>query len=427
MAEVLDFAQRAEQERKRLDAATLICSTKGVVKACEHNARVLIAGAMQYADLHFDEFLSRMRIGGRDWTDADDLEAVCWLQSTQGVHNFNLGHARNAARAVAYSRRRDSLQAFVENLPAWDGLPRIEMAFCDAWGAPDERDDVFAYEFVRAASRNFFIALAARALRPGCQVDTLWTFEAPQGAGKSLAMRTLGGEFHAEVSAQIGTTDFLRELCGLWIAEMSELDSLRGREASTVKRLLSAPSDRFVQKYALHAESYPRRAVSVATTNEATYWQDSTGARRLVPITCGEIRVDLIAINRLQWFAEARQLYATGCTWWEFPADISQAQEQRQQIDPWEDTLRGLMLDGRLSGQDGQGRIDWPTDSITSREIMATWLRLDPHQQGQASSTRLGKVMRRLGYEPVRIGHAGERGWRLVADTATESTSQVSA
>ena len=73
-----------------------------------------------------------------------------------------------------------------------------------------------------------------------------------------------------------------------------------------MKRLLSAPADRFVQKYALHAESYPRRAVAVATTNEATYWQDSTGARRLVPIKCGAIGVDMIAANRLQWFAEAR-------------------------------------------------------------------------------------------------------------------------
>lgn len=359
-----------------------------------------------------------------NWHDADDLDCLRWLQSVHAVPRFSLGHARNGARLVAYSRRRDSLREFVNALPEWDTVPRIEEAFRDAWGA---HNDIFALDFVSAASRNFFIALIARALHPGCQVDTLWTFEAPQGAGKSLAMRTLGGDFHAEVSAAIGTTDFLRELRGIWIAEMSELDSFRGREASTVKRLLSAPSDRFVQKYALHAESYPRRAVAVATTNEATYWQDSTGARRLVPIACGEIRVDLIAANRLQWLAEARHLYVTGCTWWQFPEDIAQEQDRRQQIDPWEDTLRGYMLDGRSSGQDGQGRIDWPEGPITSREIMASWLRLDPHQQGQASSTRLGKVMRRLGYEPVRIGHAGERGWRPIADTAEECAAQVSA
>jgi virulence-associated protein E len=418
MAEkVVNIAKLVEQERAKLDSATLIKSDKGAIKPCEHNARVLIGGASQYAGLYFDEFLSRMRVDGRDWTDADDLEAVCWLQSSHAVHNFSLGQARNAARAVAYSRRRDSLREFVENLPAWDGSPRIEMAFVDAWGAPDNA-------LTRTASRNFFIAMMARALHPGAQVDTLEAFEGEQGIGKTRAMRELGGDFHAEISAAIGTTDFMRELRGIWLAELSELDSLRGREASTVKRLLSSPSDRFVQKYALHAESYPRRAIAVATTNEATYWQDPTGGRRLIPISCSSIRVDLIGENRLQWFAEARRLHAKGATWWEFPASIAQAQEERQHIDPWEDTLRGYMAHGRPTGLDGQGRVPWPDGWIASAAIMREWLRLEPHQQGQASSTRLGKIMRRLEYVPKRSATGDERGW--IPDTENAKASEVS-
>jgi predicted P-loop ATPase len=68
---------------------------------------------------------------------------------------------------------------------------------------------------VRAASRNFFIALIARAVLPASKVDTLWTFEGPQGIGKSLALHALGGDFHAEITAPIGTTDFMRELRGV--------------------------------------------------------------------------------------------------------------------------------------------------------------------------------------------------------------------
>lgn len=157
---------------------------------------------------------------------------------------------------------------------------------------------------------------------------------------------------------------------------MSELDSLRGKEASTVKRLLSAPSDRFVEKYANHAESYPRRAIAVATTNEATYWQDSTGARRLVPITCTDIRVDLIAGNRLQWLAEAKYLHAEGRTWWQFPDGIADVQEARQQVDPWEDTIRGYMAHGRTGGLDDQSRTDWPVGWIASATIMREWASL---------------------------------------------------
>ena len=37
--------------------------------------------------------------------------------------------------------------------------------------------------------------------------------------------------------------------------------------------------------------------------------------------------------------------------------------------------------------------------------IMGDWLKIEPPFQGLASGTRLGKVMRRLGFEPIRIGH----------------------
>ncbi|TMH36921.1 MAG: hypothetical protein E6H66_04160 [Betaproteobacteria bacterium] len=50
--------------------------------------------------------------------------------------------------------------------------------------------------------------------------------------------------------------------------------------------------------------------------------------RILIPIACGGIRVDLIAANRLQWFAEAKHLQTAGHTWWEFPAGIADAQEE---------------------------------------------------------------------------------------------------
>jgi putative DNA primase/helicase len=412
------MSARVEELRRKADAApVLLKNEKGVIQPCEHNAFALLAAAAEFADLAFDEFLSRMRIGARDWTDGDDLEAVRWLQCTHGVPKFTLGHARNAARSLAYTRRRDSLREFVQALPAWDGVPRIASAFTDAWGAP-------ASDLIGAASTNFFVALIARALRPGAQVDTLWVFEGPQGNFKSRALRALGDDFHAEVSAAIGTTDFQRELRGLWIAELSELDSLRGKEASTIKRLLSAPADRFVQKYALHAESYPRRAVAVATTNEAVYWQDSTGARRLVPIPCREIRVDLIAAMRLQWFAEAKLLHAQGRTWWEFPGSIAGEQDDRQQVDPWEDMLRDFMVNGGRSWP----HEPWPDGPIASATIMRDWLKLDSLHQGQAASTRLGKVMRRLGFEPVRIGKACTRGWQLPkADTCEPVSGEVSA
>lgn len=391
---------------------SLLRSAKGDVRACEFNARILMAASAQFNDLHFDEFLCRVRLGDRDWSDGDDRDALIWLQGTHRVPSFTLGQVRNAILALAYERRRDSLREFVAGLPEWDGAPRIPYAFRDAWGAPDD-------EMTRMASTNLFVAMIARAERPGAQVDTLWTFEGPQGSQKSRALRALGGQFHAEVTAPIGTPDFLRELRGLWLAELSELDALRGREASTIKRLLSSPRDRYVEKFEKHAVAYPRRAIAVATTNEAQYWQDATGARRLIPIRADRIDVELIERDRLQWLAEARHYFAQGATWWEYPETMADAQEDRQQVDPWEDALRRIMAEGRrIPDAGGQTVEPWPEGWISTAEILSTWLRLEPHQQGPAAGPRIGKIMRRLGYQPKRAdGRPQQRGWVRDVDT----------
>ncbi len=164
-----------------------------------------------------------------------------------------------------------------------------------------------------------------------------------------------------------------------------------------------------MQKYENHAQSYPRRAVSVATTNEATYWQDSTGARRLIPIPCGDIRIDLIQQNRLQWFAEARHRFNNGSSWWDFPEAIKEAQEERQQNDPWEDLIRGYIEGGKWSGAFA---LVWPKGPITTRELTTDWLGLTPAQQGAVSGVRLSKIMRRLGFVPIRLGPERQRAWR---------------
>jgi hypothetical protein len=115
-------------------ATTLLRTPKGAIKACEHNARVLMAETAQYAGLHFDEFRSRLRIDGRDWADADDLELLMWLQSHHQVSSFTLGQARHAAQALAHERRRDSLREFVEGLPPWDETPRAKVGIQRSMG-----------------------------------------------------------------------------------------------------------------------------------------------------------------------------------------------------------------------------------------------------------------------------------------------------
>lgn len=382
----------------------ILRDTKGVPRACEHNAAALIASSHAWDGLYHDAFRDRIMLGEQDWTDADDRYVLSWLQSNFN-YRFSPRMVHSAVMLIAERRQTDRLRSWLEALPKWDDVFRIEQAFHDGWGVEDS-------EFSRRASRNLFLAMVARALRPGVQVDNVWVFEGAQGIFKSRALRALGGEFHSEITAGVGTADFMRQLRGCWLAELSELDALRGREAATIKHVLSSPTDRFVQKYALHAQSYPRRCVLAATTNEHVYWEDSTGARRLIPVKCGHIDVDLIAENRVRWFAEALIWLETDAKWWDFSDAAPIEQEERFSVDPWEEQIKRFMAAGRTVRDNfGTTILPWPQDWISTAELMSDWLTLPASQQGRMSGVRVSKVMRRLGFIPERRGTPQQRGW----------------
>src|SRR5258708_2860740 len=91
---------------KALDLADpelkLLRTAKNEVRSCEYNAIVLMESEGKYAPLHFDDFLSRPRLGSRDWIDADSLETLCWLQGTFRIAGFTLRQVSNAALALAH-------------------------------------------------------------------------------------------------------------------------------------------------------------------------------------------------------------------------------------------------------------------------------------------------------------------------------------
>jgi putative DNA primase/helicase len=426
MADVLKLTPqmdaRVNAEHRALpNASGFICNDKGRPLAIEANAITVIEGATRFGGLFYDTLRESIRITdsgeSRGWTDDDDLAALEWMQREAGLPGLRLGVAQNAVRRVASKRHRDPLLEWFADLPQWDDVPRVEAALCDAWGVTDT-------VITRATSRNFFRALAARGTIPAAKVDTIFVFEGPQGVLKSTALELLGGEFYAEISAPIGSADFAREIRAVLIAELGELSAMRGREAQQIKQALSRRYDRYVEKYERNPREYPRRCVFVGTTNDETYWHDSTGARRLVPVRVGDIRLDLIRDNRAQWLAEALSDIKSGQQWHEWPEGIDDEREERQDIDPWELTLRDMIANGRQVGADSLGREPWPTGWISSAEIMRSWLRLEPHQQGRGAGARIGHVMRRLGYCPRNKGHENVRGWEHDAKFEANKCSQ---
>lgn len=86
----------------------------------------------------------------------------------------------------------------------------------------------------------------ARIYRPGAKADCCLILEGPQGIKKSTALRTLAGEYFTDELADLGSKDAALQIRGVWIVEISELDSLVRSEIASIKAFMSRSADRSV-------------------------------------------------------------------------------------------------------------------------------------------------------------------------------------
>jgi len=129
---------------------------------------------------------------------------------------------------------------------------------------------------------------------------------------------------------------------------------------------------------------HPRQSVFVGTTNEDTYFDDPTGARRFWPLRCREILIPELTTDRDQLFAEAAQLYRDDNPWWDTPLDETMAQQEgRRKEDPWEDAVRNYV----------RGKSEARVPDI----LEAINVKLS--DQNTYHGIRVGDVLRALGWE----------------------------
>jgi putative DNA primase/helicase len=135
--------------------------------------------------------------------------------------------------------------------------------------------------------------------------------------------------------ADLRSKDAAMQTRGVWIIELSELDSLSHSEVARIKAFMSRTTDRFRPPYGMRLVESPRQCVFAGTVNHSTYLRDETGGRRFWPIACGRIDVDALARDRDQLWAEAKFRFETGAVWWLETADLVQMASD-QQIERYE-------------------------------------------------------------------------------------------
>lgn len=321
---------------------------------------------------------------------------------------------RDVRPAVDRVSRENSYNPVAEYLTglSWDGNARLERWLVKLLGAPDS-------PFVRTIGPKVLIAAVARALDPGCQVDTVLVLEGEQGIKKSSAISTLfGREFYRDSVSLFGNQQkMVMNMMGAWVVELAEFTAVLGNQ--NAKGMITMRYDTVVLPYAKASSTHPRRSVMFATFNpdEATgYLEDKTGNRRFWPVAVSKCDIDGIRDRRDQLWAEALHRYRAGERWWlEGDENVLATEEQdaRGDEDAWTEPLRNKIIEA-------EARSNWPITTITADEAM-TLLGIPHERKDKRAQMRAATAIREVGFERKKIrpdappgGTKGKPKWAWV-------------
>ena len=349
------------------------------------------------------------------WNDSDNAALKVYLSNNYGL--YSPSKTKDAVLAVAAEKAYHPIKEYLEALPDWDGIPRVETMFIDYFGAADTT-------YTRAVSRKSMVAAVARIYHPGTKFDSVPILNGPQGIGKSTLYAKLAGEWFSDSLTLTDMRDKAgpEKLQGYWILELGELAGMRKADVETVKSFISRVDDKYRASYGVSVESHPRQCVIVGSTNaESGFLRDITGNRRFWPIpVSGKSHKKAWQITReevAQIWAETLVLYTRGEKLYlegadallaiTEQADAMETDEREGLVREYLDTplpdnwneldiyeRRNFLSGNGFAGIGKQGTVR--RKLVCNLEIWCECLGKDPAALKKADSYELGAIMRKL-------------------------------
>lgn len=251
-------------------------------------------------------------------------------------------NVRQALQIICAENAFDPFLQYLERLPPWDGIGRVDTWLSVLGGAEDTPIN-------RAFGAIWLLQAVYRTLEPGCQADYTLLLEGNQGIGKSSMLRALVPDptlFDDGLKPidHTASKDNLIKLGGPVILELAELGALRKGDVEFIKAFLTFREDTYRPLYKEYPITMRRRCVFAGTTNSSQYLRDSTGNRRFFPVKLGDgkINIALVKANRDQIWAEALMRARRNEPAFlspEFEAVAAEVQSERRVEDAWQELL----------------------------------------------------------------------------------------
>lgn len=327
-----------------------------------------------------------------------DMAATVWFQTSKYKMAPGRAMVGPCLEHVALLNRYDPVQEFLLGLPKWDGKPRLSRMLLDYAAAEGSEG------WIELVTRKFFISAMARALKPGCQVDTCLVLQGPQGGGKTSLVRIMSAGFGVETHINLQSKDAQMIAAGAWMVELGELASMKRTDIESVRNYLTRKEDVLRLPYGRTIVTFPRRSVYVGTTNAYQPLHDPDGNRRYWVVSVGKVNTKKLAADRDQLLAEALHAYNKGEPWWLNDAEAVRAKSEAYVYEAEDQTQEALL--SYLQGiADNRGK--WP-ESFSAREVAERVLGMPSHTICLDDIRNINRVMTNLGWEKVSkrvVGH----------------------
>jgi len=364
------------------------------------------------ARLEYDEMAGRVTLNRKPLEDVDELRVRAEIERRHvgGVDDHgnqkglkvSLGDVRQALHQVARERPYHPVREYLSGL-VWDGTPRLDAVAEDILGA--ERTVLN-----QALVRRYMVSAVARAMQPGCKVDTALILVGPTGLGKSTFFRVIGSPWFVDTMLDVTSAKALMTLRRAWIYEWAELEVMRRAEdINTVKALITSPTDEYVPQYGHHAVEVPRGFVIAGTTESDEFLVDEKGNRRFWPLRVTAL--DLVALReqRDQLWAEAASLYAAWvaggadvCTTpWVLSPEESRALDpvhaEYQATDSWSDFV-----------------VAWAEKQLgefTTSDVLEHAIQKPRAQRNRGDDMRVAAILKRAGWRLGKKPEGRSKPW----------------
>ena len=264
---------------------------------------------------------------------------------------------------------------------------------------------------------RWLIGAIARAVEPGCKMDTALVIRGAQGIGKTSMLQALFGKHFRTLLSHQSTTEQQRIMQQAWGCELGELEAtFRAKDISALKAFLTETHDSYRDLYVNAPVARPRHTVFAGTTNETAFLNDATGSRRFWVIDADnhQIPVGWVQENRDHIWAVAYHLYGQKEQWWMTAAEseLSEINNQAfQATNPLADSL----------GQDLEKlEARYPAIAVSGTDALTYLLGIKPenHKKHQRD---MAAAMQQLGYVRKQFRNKQLSGWFYVKPEAEAS------